>query len=276
MCGAKQLRVLPSGVWLVISGLGSDCPSGWGRAVTRLKLGLHLLYPQWRGGGCSVDRKRAVSHPGQGVDGVSLGLWGFPPGQGGRRWGELCLTYPQCLGWVTWLMCSQEQPTRAEVLAWLFMLMLSQREVDIYLHEDPEGQGWEPQIPRPFLGPLFLLEPRAAQRAEFAKHLQAGLFAGWWQDIFNWFRKHRCKYMLGIYICLFCGFFFFFTFFLNNWKCGWFTVFSCPAKWFGYIHMLLFQILLHDRLLHDIEGSPLFCRVGPCCLFILCIVVCIC
>lgn len=31
----------------------------------------------------------------------------------GRGWGELCLTYPQCLGWVTWLMCSQEQPARA-------------------------------------------------------------------------------------------------------------------------------------------------------------------
>lgn len=64
-----------------------------------------------------------------------------------------------------------------EALAWLFMLMLSQREVDTYLHEDPVGQGWEPQIPRSFLGPLLLLEPRATQRVEFTKHLQAGLSA---------------------------------------------------------------------------------------------------
>ena len=44
------------------------------------------------------------------------------------------------------------------------------------------------------------------------------------------------------------------------------------------IHMhiyILFPILFHYRLLQDIEYSSLYHTVGPCCLFILYIVVCI-
>ena len=42
-----------------------------------------------------------------------------------------------------------------------------------------------------------------------------------------------------------------------------------------YIY-ILFQIILHYRLLQDIEYSPLCFTVNPCCLSILCTVVCIC
>ena len=42
-----------------------------------------------------------------------------------------------------------------------------------------------------------------------------------------------------------------------------------------YIY-ILFQILFHYSLLQDIEYSSLCCTVGPCCLSILYIVVCIC
>lgn len=108
---------------------------------------------------------------------MSLGLWGFPPGQGAgvgrtvpcvptRSWGG---SHDSC--------ASKSSLPELEALAWLFMLTLSWREVDTYLHEDPVGQGWEPQIPRSFLGPLLLLEPRATRRAEFTKHPQAGLSA---------------------------------------------------------------------------------------------------
>ena len=49
--------------------------------------------------------------------------------------------------------------------------------------------------------------------------------------------------------------------------------FRCTKKWFSYIHMyiyifiFLFQILLHYRLLQDVEYSSLCYTVGPCCLF---------
>ena len=42
-----------------------------------------------------------------------------------------------------------------------------------------------------------------------------------------------------------------------------------------YIH-IFFHVLFHYRLLQDIEYSPLFYTVGPHCLSILYIVVCIC
>ena len=43
-----------------------------------------------------------------------------------------------------------------------------------------------------------------------------------------------------------------------------------------YIYILfLFQILFHYRLLQDIEYSSLCYTVGPCCLSILYVVVCI-
>ena len=42
-----------------------------------------------------------------------------------------------------------------------------------------------------------------------------------------------------------------------------------------YIYVyILFQILFHYRLLQDFEYSSLCYTVGPCCLSILCIVVC--
>ena len=118
-----------------------------------------------------------MSHPGQGVDGLSLGPWGFPPGK--RDGGEenCALRTHNVLGGSPDLCAPKSSLPELEVLAWLFMLTLSHRKVDIYLHKDPEGQGWEPQIPRSFLGPLLLLEPRATWRAEFAEHLQAGIFA---------------------------------------------------------------------------------------------------
>ena len=60
--------------------------------------------------------------------------------------------------------------------------------------------------------------------------------------------------------------------------------FGCTAKWFSFIYMcvcvcvyiyILFQILLHYRLLQDIEYSSLCYTVDPC-LSLLYIVVCIC
>ena len=53
--------------------------------------------------------------------------------------------------------------------------------------------------------------------------------------------------------------------------------FRYAAKWFIYIYIyILFHILFRYRLLHDIECSSLFYTVGPCCLSILYIVVCVC
>ena len=49
--------------------------------------------------------------------------------------------------------------------------------------------------------------------------------------------------------------------------------FRCTAKWFSYIYT--FQILFHYTLLQDIEYSSLCNTVGPCCLSILYIVVCV-
>ena len=44
-----------------------------------------------------------------------------------------------------------------------------------------------------------------------------------------------------------------------------------------HIHVsILLQILFHHRLLQDIEYSPLYYTVGPCCFSILYIVMCIC
>ena len=53
--------------------------------------------------------------------------------------------------------------------------------------------------------------------------------------------------------------------------------YCCRAKWFSYIHIcILFCILFHYGLSPDIEYSSLFSTVGPCCLSILCMIVCIC
>ena len=53
--------------------------------------------------------------------------------------------------------------------------------------------------------------------------------------------------------------------------------FCCTAKWvsFTYIY-ILFHILFHYGLLQDIGYSSLCCAVGPCCLSILYILLCIC
>ena len=82
-------------------------------------------------------------------------------------------------------------------------------------------------------------------------------------------------------------FFFFFRLFICfywaivNLQCC--VSFKCTAKWFSYtyiyivIHIyILFQILFHYRLLQNTEYSSLCYTVGPCCLPILYIVVCIC
>lgn len=131
--------------------------------------------------------------------------------------------HPKVLGGSPDLCASKSSLPELEALAWLFMLMLSQREVDTYLHEDPVGQGWEPQIPRSFLGPLLLLEPRATQRVNSTSTAGWTFCQVWWQDIFNWFRKQRCKCMLGIFSFVSFVVFFLFSFwlpFLKNWKCG--------------------------------------------------------
>ena len=53
--------------------------------------------------------------------------------------------------------------------------------------------------------------------------------------------------------------------------------FCCLAKLLSYTHIyILFYILFHYGLSQDIEYSSLWSTVGPCCLSILCIVVCIC
>ena len=71
----------------------------------------------------------------------------------------------------------------------------------------------------------------------------------------------------------------FFNYFLNwsvvNLQC--YVSFRCTAKWFSYTYTyILFQILFHYRLLQDIEYRSLCYIVGPCCLSILYIQVCIC
>ena len=50
--------------------------------------------------------------------------------------------------------------------------------------------------------------------------------------------------------------------------------FRCTAKWFTYICIYLFQILLHYVLLQNSEYSSLCYTVGPCCLSMLYIAVC--
>ena len=53
--------------------------------------------------------------------------------------------------------------------------------------------------------------------------------------------------------------------------------FCCLAKWFSYTYTyILFHILFHDGLSQDIEYSSLCYKVGPCCLSILYVIVCIC
>ena len=44
-------------------------------------------------------------------------------------------------------------------------------------------------------------------------------------------------------------------------------------KWLTYMLYIPFQVLFHYDLSQDIEYSSLCCRVGPCCLSILCIIV---
>ena len=49
----------------------------------------------------------------------------------------------------------------------------------------------------------------------------------------------------------------------------------CTAKWLSYTHIyiLFFNILFHSGLSQDISYNSLCCRVGPCCLSILHILV---
>ena len=53
--------------------------------------------------------------------------------------------------------------------------------------------------------------------------------------------------------------------------------FCCTAKWFSYTYIhILFYILFHYSLSQDTEYSSIFYTVGPCCLSILYIIICIC
>ena len=55
------------------------------------------------------------------------------------------------------------------------------------------------------------------------------------------------------------------------------VLFQMQSKSNLVIHMyILLQIIFHYRLIHYMKCSPLCYTVGPCCLFILCIVVCVC
>ena len=52
--------------------------------------------------------------------------------------------------------------------------------------------------------------------------------------------------------------------------------FHCIAKWLSYTHIcILFYILFHYDLSQDIGYKSLWYTVGPCCLFILYVIVCI-
>ena len=53
------------------------------------------------------------------------------------------------------------------------------------------------------------------------------------------------------------------------------NIFSCVIQLYvhTYVH-ILFHLFFHCGLLQDIESSSLCCTVGPCCLSLLCIVVC--
>ena len=53
--------------------------------------------------------------------------------------------------------------------------------------------------------------------------------------------------------------------------------FCCTTKWLSYRCIyILFHILFHYGLSQDIEYSSLCCTIGPCCLSILYVIVCIC
>ena len=52
--------------------------------------------------------------------------------------------------------------------------------------------------------------------------------------------------------------------------------FCCTVKWLIIHIYILFHILFHCSLLHDIEYSSLCYTVGPCCYSIQYIIVCIC
>ena len=76
---------------------------------------------------------------------------------------------------------------------------------------------------------------------------------------------------LGSFISFFLSFFIYWSIVDLQYCVG----FRCTAKWFSYIY-IFFQIIFHYKLLQDIEYSSLYYTVNPCCLSILCIVVCIC
>ena len=93
--------------------------------------------------------------------------------------------------------------------------------------------------------------------------------------------------MLNFFKCIFYRYWdhmilFFFLIFILYWSTvdlQYCVSFRCTAKWFRHIwkkFMYIFCIIFHYRFLQDIEYSSLFYAVNPCCLSILCTVVCIC
>ena len=71
----------------------------------------------------------------------------------------------------------------------------------------------------------------------------------------------------------------FYLFYFLNWGIVDLQCFGCTVKLFSYTYRhthILFQILFHYRLLQGIEYSSLYYIIGPCCLSMLYIVVCIC
>ena len=59
---------------------------------------------------------------------------------------------------------------------------------------------------------------------------------------------------------------------------GMFFTASTPGKPYTCIYKYIYSfcIVFHYGLLQDIEYNSLCCSEGPCCLFILCVTVCIC
>ena len=87
---------------------------------------------------------------------------------------------------------------------------------------------------------------------------------------FKWKPFHKPPYFITVHLI-----FLFFNWSKIEFQCC--MNFCCTVKWLSYTYIcILFHILCHYGLSQDIESSSLCYTVGPCCLSILYIPVCIC